>query len=197
MSRFSARDGILIRPWVATDADALFEAVISSLPTLMQWLPWATPTYSYADAAEWIAHCQRACADDEEYHFGVFDPVSDELLGAVGLNHRIRAYRTANIGYWVADATRGHGVAVEAARQAARFGFETLGLQRIAILIQPENATSLRVAAKLGSAREGVARNGIVVAGRPHDAIVHSLVPGDMTADGVDASTAESHAMSS
>jgi ribosomal-protein-serine acetyltransferase len=180
MNRFGARDGILIRPFSATDADALFEAVIVSMPTLSQWLPWATPAYSFADAMAWIEHCKHAREADEEHHFGVFDGASGELLGGVGLNHRIRAYRTASIGYWVADTARGRGVAVEAARQAARFGFGTLALQRIAILVQPENQASLRVVAKLGAMREGVARNGIVVAGRPHDAIVHSLVPSDL-----------------
>jgi ribosomal-protein-serine acetyltransferase len=180
VSACEARDGILIRPWVATDADALFEAITASLPRLSQWLPWASPTYSLADATAWIAHCQHVREADAEHHFGVFDRASGDVLGGVGLNHRIRAYRTANIGYWVADAARGRGVAVEAARQAARFGFETLGLQRIAILIQPENAASLRVATKLGAAREGIARNGIVVAGQPHDAIVYSLLPSDL-----------------
>ena len=117
---------------------------------------------------------------DEEYHFGAFDPASGELLGSVGLNHRIRASSFAHVGYWVADAVRGRGIAVEAVRQAARFGFDTLGLQRIAIMIQPENRASLRVAAKLGAVCEGVARNAIVVAGRPHEAMVHSLVPDDL-----------------
>lgn len=169
-----------LRPWTIDDTDALHAAVAASLPTLSQWLPWATPAYARADAAAWIAHCLRSREIGEEYHFGVFDAGSGEVLGGVGLNHRIRAYRSANLGYWTADTARGRGVAVEAARQAARFGFETLELLRIAILIQPENRASLRVAVKLGAVCEGIARNGIVVAGRPHEAIVHSLLPEDL-----------------
>jgi RimJ/RimL family protein N-acetyltransferase len=174
-----------LRPWTMDDTDALHAAVAASLPTLSQWLPWATPAYARADAAAWIAHCLHSRETGEEYHFGVFDAGSGEVLGGVGLNHRIRAYRSANLGYWTADTARGRGVAVEAARQAARFGFETLGLLRIAILIQPENRASLRVAVKLGAVCEGIARNGIVVAGRPHEAIVHSLLPEDL-APGLD-----------
>lgn len=175
-----ARDDIVIRPWAQGDVDALFAAVSASLPTLSRWLPWATPAYARADAADWIVHCIGARGADEEYHFGVFDAASGDVLGGVGLNHRIRAYRTANLGYWVGDAARGRGVAVHAARQTARFGFETLGLQRVAILVQPENRASLRVAVKLGAVCEGIARSGIVVDGRPHDAIVHSLLPEDL-----------------
>jgi ribosomal-protein-serine acetyltransferase len=179
----TAREDILIRPLKADDAGAMLAAITASMPTLSQWLPWATPAYARADAVEWIAHCLRSREADNEYHFGVFDVTSGEVLGGVGLNHRIRAYRTAHMGYWVADTARGRGVAVEAARQAARFGFETLGLQRIAILVQPENRASLRVAVKLGAVCEGVARNGIIVDGEPHEAIVHSLVPDDLHPD--------------
>lgn len=180
MTMPGTRDDILIRPLETEDIEALFQAVSASMPTLSQWLPWATPAYSRADADAWIAHCRRAREAGDEYHFGVFDASSDGLLGGVGLNHRIRAYHGAHVGYWVADAARGRGIAVEAVRQAARFGFDTLGLQRIAIMIQPENRASLRVAAKLGAVCEGVARNAIVVAGRPHEAMVHSLLPDDL-----------------
>ncbi len=171
---------ISLRPLTDGDADALHARVRASMATLSHWLPWATPAYGHSDAQHWIAYCIAAREAEHEYHFGIFDTASGDLLGGVGLNHRIRAYRTANMGYWVADAARGRGIAVAAARQAARFGFDTLDLQRIAILIQPENLASLRVAAKLGAVREGVARHSIVVAGRAHDAIVHSLLPDDL-----------------
>ena len=170
---------IAIRAYAHADADALLAVVQASMPTLSQWLPWATADYDHARAQAWIAHCIAAREADREYHFGVFDADSGALLGGVGLNHRIPAYRSANMGYWVADAARGRGVAVEAARQAARFGFDTLGLQRIAILILPQNRASLRVAMKLGAVCEGVARNAVVHEGEPHEAMVFSLLPGE------------------
>ena len=171
---------IVLRPLRADDAPRLLDAVHASLPTLSQWLPWATSAYDLAAAEAWIAYCAGARASGAEHHFGVFDAGTGALLGGVGINHRIPAYRSANLGYWTTDAVRGQGVAVEAARLAARFGFETLGLQRIAILVQPENRASLRVAIKLGAVCEGVARDGIVVRGRAHDALVHSLLPRDL-----------------
>lgn len=170
---------LVLRPWTNDDIDTLHTAVRGSLPTLSQWLPWATPAYARTDAETWIAHCMRARETEDEFHFGAFDVASGELLGSVGLNHRIRASRSAHLGYWVADHARGRGVAVEAAKQAARFGFDTLGLQRIVIQVQPENRASLRVAIKLGAVCEGIARNGIIVDGEPREAIVHSLIPAD------------------
>jgi ribosomal-protein-serine acetyltransferase len=174
---------IAIRPLLAGDAAALHAAVRASLPTLSQWLPWATEDYDLARAEAWIAHCSAAREAGTEHHFGVFHAHGGTLIGGVGLNHRIPAYRSAHLGYWVADAARGRGVAVAAARQAARFGFDVLGLQRIAILVQPENRASLRVAVKLGAVCEGVTRHAIVVADRPHDAVLFSLLPDDLRDD--------------
>ena len=170
---------LVLRPWSNDDTDTLFATVSASLPTLSQWLPWAKPGYAREDSAIWIAHCRRTWQAASEYHFGAFDAGSGRLLGGVGLNHVSPVRRSANLGYWVADEARGGGVAVSAARQAATWAFAELGLQRIEILIQPENTASLRVAVKLGAVCEGIARNGIIVDGAPREAIVHSLVPGD------------------
>jgi RimJ/RimL family protein N-acetyltransferase len=181
MAAMFKQAAVRIRPYVADDASTLYAAVSASLSTLSQWLPWATPDYDLARAEAWIAHCIAAREADREYHFGIFETASGKLIGGVGLNHRIPAYRSANMGYWVADEVRGRGIAVEATRQAARFGFETLALQRIAILIQPQNRASTRVAMKLGAVCEGIARNAIVVADQPHDAMVFSLTPDDLS----------------
>jgi ribosomal-protein-serine acetyltransferase len=174
------RDGILIRPLALEDVDALFETATASLPTLSQWLPWAKPGYARSDSAAWIAHCQHGWNAAGEYHFGTFEADSGRLVGGVGLNHVSRVRRSANLGYWVADDARGGGVAVSAARSAVIWAFAQLGLQRIEILVQPENTASLRVAVKLGAVCEGIARNGIIVGGEPREAIVHSLIPADL-----------------
>lgn len=173
-------DPVTIRPWRSEDASALHATVRASLPTLCRWLPWATDAYDLATADAWIVHCARMRELDAEHHFGIFDAASGALLGGVGLNHRIPAYRSAHMGYWVADAARGGGVAVAAARQAARFGFDTVGLQRITILVQPDNRASLRVAIKLGAVCEGIARDAIVFDGTACDAVVFSLLPRDL-----------------
>jgi ribosomal-protein-serine acetyltransferase len=180
MGMYGTRDGIQIRPLAADDVDALFDTVTASLATLSQWLPWAKVDYARSDSVTWIAHCQRAWNLAGEYHFGAFEAGSGRLLGGVGLNHLNQARRSANLGYWVADAARGGGIAVSAAQLAAAWAFAQLGLQRIEILVQPENTASLRVAVKLGAVCEGIARNGIIIDGEPREAIVHSLVPDDL-----------------
>ncbi len=180
MAIYGMREGILIRPLAADDVDALFRTVTASLPTLSQWLPWAKHGYARSDSATWIAHCHRGWNAASEYHFGAFHLESGDLLGGVGLGGIVPAHRSANLGYWVSDDARGGGVAVAAAHLAATWAFAHLGLQRIEILIQPENTASLRVAVKLGAVCEGIARNGIIIGGEPREAMVHSLIPDDL-----------------
>jgi ribosomal-protein-serine acetyltransferase len=72
------------------------------------------------------------------------------------------------------------GVASRAARLIARFGFRELGLQRLEIIAATENHASQRAAVKAGATREGVLRKRLLIHGRPHDAVMHSLVEEDM-----------------
>jgi RimJ/RimL family protein N-acetyltransferase len=41
----------------------------------------------------------------------------------------------------------------------------------------------MRVAEKLGASPEGVARNRLMLRGQPANAVVYSLIPGDMAAE--------------
>jgi RimJ/RimL family protein N-acetyltransferase len=168
-----------IRPLAAGDAPALHDAVRASLDSLSHWFPWAHRGYSLADAESRIAHCVQARACGEEFAFGIF-AADGELLGCVGLNQLDPEKRSANLGYWIGEAHRGRGLATDAAREAAAFGFGEIGLSRIEIVTLPDNAASQRVAAKLGATREGIVRNRLVVRGEAADAVVFSLVARDL-----------------
>ena len=85
----------------------------------------------------------------------------------------------ANLGYWVRTSRTGSGIATEAARQVARYGFEQLGFQRLEIVVDTDHIPSLKIAQKLGAVREGLLRNRGYLHGTPRDAFMHSLIPSD------------------
>lgn len=116
---------------------------------------------------------------DEFYTFNILDAFTKQVLGFVFLNHVSRQYQMANLGYSIRTSRVGEGIATEAAKLVARYGFEQLGLQRIEIIARKENVASLRVAEKLGSVREGLLRNRIQLHGSPCDVYMHSLIPSD------------------
>jgi len=65
----------------------------------------------------------------------------------------------------------------------ARFGFDELKLRRIEIVAAINNKASQRVAEKAGATREGILRNRLVVRDKVYDAVMFSLIPGDLTSN--------------
>ncbi|MEV4018395.1 GNAT family N-acetyltransferase [Nonomuraea angiospora] len=106
--------------------------------------------------------------------FVVVDTGTGQRLGRVGLG--IGAGGSAEIGYWVAAAARGRGVASHAVRALCRWGFVTMGLELIEWRAEVGNVASRRVARKAGFVMEGTLRKRLVHRGERVDAWVGSLL---------------------
>ncbi len=180
MQTYWSDERLLIRPYRRSDVEALYEAVRESISEVEQWLPWCHPEYTRAESEAWIAERSEAWLSGEAYDFGIFDARSTELWGGCGLNYINRDHQLANLGYWVRTSCTGRGIASDAVRLLAHFGFEELRLTRIEIVVVEANKPSLRVAEKVGATREGVLRNRLVLHDRALDAVMFSLIPGDL-----------------
>jgi RimJ/RimL family protein N-acetyltransferase len=173
--------GTLIRPLVPDDRDSVYAAVRESIDTVGRWMSWCHPDYSMREVDQWIATCERNwnvdCADRE---FGIFDEEGGEVLGGVGINQINCVNSFANLGYWVRASRTGSGIASTAARLAAQFAFRELKLSRIEIVARVDNIASRRVAEKIGARFECIARHRLLYKGRPYDAALYSLLPGEI-----------------
>jgi RimJ/RimL family protein N-acetyltransferase len=174
------RDGVVVlRPPTDDDVDETFAAVRESLPELLPWMAWSHPDYERIETAEWIRSSQQSWANDTEYPFLIRERAGDAFLGTCGLNAIDRLNRWANLGYWVRSTATCRGIATRAATLLADFGFRELGLDRIEILAATGNEASQRVAANIGTTREGVLRRRLRVGDASYDAVVFSLVRDD------------------
>ncbi|MBI3897280.1 MAG: GNAT family N-acetyltransferase [Gammaproteobacteria bacterium] len=173
-------EAITLRRFTPTDAPHLYTAVRESLRQIGRWLPWCHPDYSIGDSEEWLALCDQQWNRGAEYAFAITDAAGGQLLGSVGINQLNPAHKLGQLGYWVRASRTRHGVASAATKLAASFGFSELHLTRIEIVALIDNLASRRVAEKVGATFECVARNRLVLRGRPHDAAVYSLVPSDI-----------------
>lgn len=171
---------ILIRPYRVEDIPAMYEAVRESIKEVSRWMPWCHSAYAIEETSAYVMSRDEAWKNDKEYGFGVFDAGTGDFLGGVGLNFINRIHNCANLGYWVRSTRAGRGVASSAARLAARFGLEQLGLQRIEIFAAVGNHGSQRAAEKAGAVREGVLRKRLLVNGQAQDAVLYSLVAEDL-----------------
>jgi RimJ/RimL family protein N-acetyltransferase len=175
-------EAIHIRPYVVADARSLFEAARESVDTVGLWQSWCTPEFSLRTAQAWVEAQVLAFQSQTQFEFVICDG-EGLYLGGCGLNRLDWANATANLGYWVRASSVGHGVATEAARQLARWGFDNTGLRRLELLVALGNLPSLRVAVKLGTGREGLLRQGLLVHGAPHDAVLFSLLRSEQRHD--------------
>lgn len=174
-------DGVIrIIPCGMGDVDSIHAAVIESLDELIPTMSWCHPGYSREETASYLELCEMAWQNCSEFQFKIVDAKEETLLGLCGINHLNVILRFGNLGYWVRTQSTGRGTATRASLLAARFAFESLGLNRVEIVIDPANKASLRVAEKTGARREGVLRNRIVVHEQPLDAVMFSLIPGDL-----------------
>lgn len=171
---------IRVRRVTLADEGALWTAVRESLGELGEWMSWAGPSYSRDDGRAWLESQVEAWDAGLGYEMIIEDPATGRLLGACGINGIDPLNRRANLGYWVRSSDTGRGVATEAARLVARYGHEELALLRIEILAATANRASQRVAERIGAVREGILRARIVVGDVAQDAVMYSLLPGEV-----------------
>jgi RimJ/RimL family protein N-acetyltransferase len=160
---------LVLRPLVEADAPALVTA-IGDDPDLDRWTRIPFP-YSEEDARAFLA-------STEESAFVILDRATGEILGGIGA--RAQEPAIVEIGYWVKAEARGRGVATRALVLVARFAFDELGAARVQLRTEPDNVGSQRVAEKAGFSREGVLRSLLEFKGRRRDAVMFSLLPGDL-----------------
>jgi len=84
------------------------------------------------------------------------------------------------LGYLVGAHARGRGVAPRAIRLVSAWGFRKLGLERIEILVHPENGPCQRAAEKAWFTREGVLRSYTRVKDDRFDMWSFSALPGEL-----------------
>jgi RimJ/RimL family protein N-acetyltransferase len=140
-------------------------------------MSWAMEGYSRQTAADYIAIARARW--EEHTYYALAITRQEQLLGACTLSSLHPLYRFCNLGYWVRTSCRGQGIAGRAAKLAARFAMEQLGLIRVEIVIAVGNQASIRVAEKMGAHDEGILLNRIVVGKSIYDAHMYSLIPAD------------------
>lgn len=143
---------IRLRPPVESDAAWIAES--ASDPEVPRWTRIRSP-YTKDDAFAWIALAQSMGREGSAYHLVIAAAADGALLGAVGLEIHEIPTRHGEIGYWVAAAARGQGLATRAVEVLAGWALGAVALPLIEIHVLPANARSHAVARKAGFRRAG------------------------------------------
>lgn len=168
----SARQ-IVLRPFRVEDADAVVAACAD--PAIVRFT-FMKEGLTRDEAVAWI---QRAKDRWEDGHprFAIEDTASGRAVGQVGAAVDT-VLGSAEGYYWVAPEARGRSVAATALTLLADWLF-TNGVERLYLLIHPENDASHGVARRCGFTREGVLRAYEPFKGGRPDLVSWSLLPHD------------------
>ncbi|MFA1542766.1 GNAT family N-acetyltransferase [Actinomadura monticuli] len=165
------------------DAEALAALVQENRAYLRPWEPERDESYFTVDG-------QRDNLHDlaEAYAAGEMWPgvilVDGEVAGRITLNNVLRGpLQSCFVGYWVARAHAGRGVATRALGQSLDVAFGALRLHRVEAFTRVDNHASQRVLRNNGFTLVGTSRRHIHLDGRWHDEhLFERLAPWD---DGV------------
>ena len=153
--------GLVLRRRSLIDDAAFNAAVLADLDHLKVWLPWALQPPSVEETARKGLESAAAWESGEEFGYALTaadDP--KQVLGGCGLHGRIGP-GIIEIGYWIASALVGRGVAAQAAAALTRAAFDLPGIEQVEIHCDENNLRSAAVARRLGFTLDRIEQNEI------------------------------------
>jgi RimJ/RimL family protein N-acetyltransferase len=135
--------------------------------------------FSRSEAEWWLGLYEEGWGDGSRAGFAIVDPMVETFTGMIAFVSLRLDHAEAEVGYIVAPAARGRGIAARALRLLSRWGFDELGLARIELRAELENPASVRVAERCGYTREGVLRSVHLKDGRRGNMALFSLLATD------------------
>ena len=170
---------LLLRPFLDTDADALF-TMHSNVHVMRYWdsPPWREPER----AGRFIAAARQLAVDGTGMRLAMVRVSDGVFLGWCGIARWNPEFRSAALGYCLDESAWGHGYGTEGARALVGWAFDTLDLNRVQAEVDTRNPASYRVMEKLGFVREGLLREDCIVDGEVSDTYVYGLLRRDWSA---------------
>lgn len=151
-----ASDDFRLRPFGAHDVGAIVAAGHDPKIVRHTLMPEHPTT---AAARDWLERAITGWARGEaRFAIVACDDPTDQCLGQIGLAIPDHPRDNGEAFYWLLPQARGRGWAGKALHLISRWGVAVLGVERVSVLIEPDNGSSLAVARSAGFEPEGILR---------------------------------------
>ena len=121
-------------------------------------------------------YCVSLFRENRGVRWGITMKGDAELMGTCGFYDWVKLAQRAEIGYDLDPDWWGRGIMTEALHAVLDYGFETMELNRVQVIIDSENVRSLKLVRRLGFKKEGVLRQRSYFNGRFRDDVCFSLL---------------------
>ncbi|MDG4824087.1 GNAT family protein [Asanoa sp. WMMD1127] len=164
---------VQIRPITPADAEPFAALNVANREFLAPFEPDRAESF-YTPAGQ-LAMIESVRADPHMHRCVI--EADGEPVGMITLSVIERGpAQSANLGYWVAQAANGRGVASAATALMVRVAFDEFGLHRLQAGTLTDNVGSQKVLARNGFERIGLAPAYLRIAGRWQDHILFQLI---------------------
>lgn len=142
--------GLLLRPWQVADVPAMGRILEENDAHLRPWTPFLIDGRVPGQTLEerLVIHAEEF-TDGARWVYGVFDAADGGILGGCGLYPRVGP-GAIEIGYWLAAAATGRGIATRVAEALIEIAFQHPEIVRVEIRCDPRNIASARIPERLG-----------------------------------------------
>ncbi len=176
---------LVLRAHRPSDVRALRNFAMENDAHLRPWSPRPRAreaARSIVEVAKRVAVQRKLWREDRGYVFAVTLRAAGAragqgpIIGRVALDEVVRGpFQNAYLGYAIAAAAQGRGLAREAVAGALGFAFAVARLHRVQAAIMPSNARSLALARALGLREEGLARAYLAIDGGFRDHLLFAV----------------------
>lgn len=140
-------DGLVLRPLVHADTEALWLA--GQAEDIGKYTSIAWP-FTRAAAELLIAEAEAGWTTGTMARFAIVGLPEERVVGTASLLHRYPERSDAEVGYWLGEAGRRRGLARRAVALLCDWAFASLGLRRLHLMVDLDNAASQAVALACG-----------------------------------------------
>ena len=165
-----------IREWQIEDAENLASVINNKKiqDNLRDGIPYP---YTVENAKEYITSMLSA-DKDETYAFAI--TVDDKAIGSIGVFRCNNIhFRSAEMGYYIAESYWGKGIGTNAVKQTCKFIFEHTDIIRIFAEPFAYNTASCHILEKAGFQCEGILRKNAIKDGVILDMKMYALIKED------------------
>jgi RimJ/RimL family protein N-acetyltransferase len=145
-------------------------------PLYLRYYPWTVRSEADVRAFLQMLIDYQSEEPRRKFQLAITLPETGQLIGNCGIRRKPENEWEADIGYELASAYWGRGIATEAARALVELGFRDWGLHRISAWCVADNIGSARVLEKAGLRLEGRLCENEYYKGRWWDTLLYGVV---------------------
>ena len=148
-----------------SEAEYMWSLITENTTKYMIWNKWLDSRETLKN----IKKTQEKAEKWESWEWAIYDKKTWVCIGRCGINEIDSIIPSFQLGYWIAEPFWNEGYATEAVGAILKFGFETLGLNKVIAVYLPTNEASGKVMIKNGMIKEAEFKNHDVKRGHTKD----------------------------